>query len=195
LQASLGPSRRPALERTLHGRRSWPKLAFAGLTLGLGIWVGVEWRQDVTPPDDPCRHVAVARDELWTPAQAEQARQRFEASGATYAMASFATVDAALERWSSAWSERRLQVCRVGEDGTARAACFDRAHAEAVLFVQAMVEADEQTITQAVASIGELPSLSVCDDDEAVRLGLEPIPEGIEAEVVRLREAGRHRHE
>jgi predicted Ser/Thr protein kinase len=178
-----------SLERMLRGRRSAPVLAFAGLALGLGVWVGVEWRQDEPAPEDPCRHVAVAHDELWTPARAEQARARFEASDAKYAVTSFATVDAALARWSSAWSERRLQVCRGGEDGTVRAACFDRAQAEVALLVQAMIAADEQTITQAVTSLGELPSLSVCDDDEAVRLGLEPIPEGIEPEIVRLREA------
>jgi hypothetical protein len=177
-----------ALEQTIRVRRTLPALALAGLALSVGIGVGVMWNDDVAQPDDPCRHVQIRADELWTSTQTQLARERFAQSEAGFAMDSFSTVDAVLTRWTTNWSDRRMALCRNGEDDSRRASCLDRAHTDAALLVSAMTEADEQTITRAVDSLAGLPSLRSCDSNKAVLLELAAIPEGIEAELAKHRQ-------
>ncbi|PCC67880.1 Serine/threonine protein kinase [Nannocystis exedens] len=174
-----------ALERVIPRKRAWPALTAAGLVMGVGVGIAYE---RVTP-EDPCRHVELRSAELWTDAHAERARARFEASGLTFAGSSFTRVHAALGRWTAAWSEQRMGVCRNGEEPGRRASCLDGVHAEVASLVDAMIAADERTITHAVESLAALPSLRAYDDDEAIRLGLAPVPEALEDELARRRKA------
>ena len=164
---------------------AWPALTAAGLAVGLGV--GVAYERAML--EDPCEHIELRSSGLWTSERAEQARARFKASGLTFAESSFATVDTALERWSRAWSEQRIGVCRSGEERGRRAGCLDRIHAQIMPLFEAMVAADPRTVTHAVESLQDLPSLRSCDHDEAMLLALAPVPEGMDDELAQHREA------
>ncbi|WP_170136345.1 serine/threonine-protein kinase [Nannocystis exedens] len=174
-----------ALERVIARGQAWPALTAAGLVMGVGVGVAYE-RATL---EDPCRHIELRSAELWTAERAAQARERFEASGLAFAAGSYERVHAALGRWTTAWSEQRMGVCRSGEEQSRRARCLDGVHAEVAPLVDAMIAADERTVTHAVESLAELPSLRACDDDEAMRLGLAPVPEDMEDELARHRKA------
>ncbi len=175
-----------ALEQTIAQRRRWPALLLVGALAGAGAGVGGMVLQ-TAEPEDPCRYVDARSAELWSAERAERAKTQFAASTASFADASFTSVDTALGQWSEAWSGSRRAVCESGDDQGRRASCLDRIHAEAVPLVDALVEADEQTVEHAVASLDILPSISTCDDDEASLLGLAAIPSGRESEIAEAR--------
>jgi tetratricopeptide (TPR) repeat protein len=178
-----------ALERAT--RRVWPLAAGLGVLvvgIGVGFAVGLTREPDAPELVDPCRHVASQTEQLWTPARARAARERFAAIGSSAARHAFDDVDASLARWSSSWGERRLALCREGQDDSRLAACFDRVHADIQPLIDAFVDADAQTVGHALRSIDELPSLRACEDDEVLEYGLAPVPEGLEQQLVDHRE-------
>jgi eukaryotic-like serine/threonine-protein kinase len=180
------------LEQTT--RRRWPLAALAGvlvLGIGLGLGLNLVGEPPATEPEtvDPCRHVASQAATLWTPARAKLTQARFEAIGTSAARQAFVELDASLSRWSSIWGERRLQLCRDGEDDSRQAVCLDRVHADTRPLVDAFVVADTQTVGHALRSIGELPSLQACEDAEVLEHALAPVADGREQELANHREA------
>lgn len=133
---------------------------------------------------DPCEAVASTLSDVWNETQRGRLEQRFETVAPVLATDASQAVVTALDRYGAEWTEARVGACReaLGPDHPGddlvdrRIACLDSRRVYFETTVEDLLVADAETVPHAVDVADSLPSLSRCDDDEALRASV-PRPE------------------
>ncbi len=183
-----------ALERGLTRRRRI-RGAAAG-TVGLMSLSGVLALSGVFATEQPCEGLREGSMPGWSAEDRETTRAALEASGLPQAERTRAEVEAGLDRYAATWVDARANACEAtwvrreaGEQALARRmACLDERGAHVRATVDLLGEADARVAAHAASAIETLPSLSPCEDVEALLRGPAPIPEALAEQATEIRE-------
>jgi tetratricopeptide (TPR) repeat protein/tRNA A-37 threonylcarbamoyl transferase component Bud32 len=150
-------------------RRWLVPLAAALAVVALVTGVGLATR---APPPDVCAGGEERLGGLWDAGRREAVRRAFLATGAPFAEAAFARVDATLAAFGAHWVARRREACEAthvrgeqsGELLDRRMACLGSALGEARALVTLFASADRAVVERAALAAGGLPRLDACAD-------------------------------
>jgi len=135
-------------------------------------------------PVDPCESSANAIHETWTDEPREAIRTAFAATESPTAAIDAARVVTLIDNYAEEWTSRRRDVCEaalVAHAGNAgmfdrRIACLESRHGDLRSLLPQLMEVDADLARRAPEIAHRLPSLSACEDDDAL-MAQAPIPE------------------
>jgi tetratricopeptide (TPR) repeat protein len=184
-------------------RTRW--LAAGAVGLALALVAGVSWQRitDAQQRDAADRACVAAGQAIfvedWTAERQAAIETAFAQVELGYAADSLLRTRAELDRYAQRWADMQTQACREGssELSARRQACF---HERRMLFrslVELFAEANAPTVTRAIESISQLPTLDHCIDDRW--LAAQPPPPDLLApdpdlELLRRRQAKAFAH-
>lgn len=174
--------------------RSWGWIAAAGVgAAAAAAVIAVPEPAEVT-----CEQVASKLRGSWGSAQRNALAERFALSSAPLAEDATASVTAALDDYAQHWSGARVAACEASREPSVvmtsveldrRIACLDDRVADFDALVEALLDADARTVERASRAVDELPSLSRCENDEALRSSPKtPEDPELAAKIAELRE-------
>jgi tetratricopeptide (TPR) repeat protein len=114
---------------------------------------------------------------MWDPAQRDAVAAAFHAASPDVAPAVTAAVDAAMVRFRDRWAAARVDACRLGAAGAARASCLDVLRIQADTLVGLLRRADAALVDSAVVAAARLPDPATCARPPA------PVAEAQQAQV------------
>jgi tetratricopeptide (TPR) repeat protein len=169
-------------------RRFPPKRIAVGLGVGVAAAVGATW---AWPPRLPqvnyCDRVVERIEELWNTGRRDTIESAFLDTKEPAAADAWALVSANVDGFARGWVDAQLEVCRVQQDGSVpretlmlRVTCLERQLSKATALLDALTEADAQTVLNAASVISGLGSPARCVDDvrlsrrEAARAAIPP---------------------
>lgn len=183
LQRSLSPdpdARFPSLDELVlelrppapprSSRRAWVGLG-GGVVLLSAV---VAWSALRTERPDPCVAAAERARERFGPERKETIRAAFHATGLPYADDAWKQVEVRVDQQLEAWTEARTAVCaerpREGESQLAdlRTSCLQSNLLYTNAFLDTLDHANGEVVERAVLAAYELPSVSACDDYDAL---------------------------
>ncbi len=195
------PSRRHAsmeevvaeLGRRPSQRRRRLAAGAAGLALG---GLGLGWALSPAPAvADPCAGAAAPAADVWNGERRQALREHIIGTELEYAAATAEEVVGTIDRYLEAWSEARVDACRVarvqGRQSQTlhdlRDACLDRRLSEVDALLRALSASKPEKLAHAGQAAAGLTSLALCSNTEALTREVAPPPEHA-AEVAQLRE-------
>ena len=212
---SLVPRRlRPALARglSLDPQERWPSLdallaalapprrerqvaaAVAALSMVALSGVGfTSWRRAHV-----CDSASAAVSAVWNAEAREAIAKAFTATGLPVAPEGASAVAGELDRWASGWTASATGICEAtevqhtqsGELMDLRRECLDERLLEVKALITALAQVDAKGANAAAEQGLQLTSLSVCDDEQALRAPMRaPLDPATAQKVKQVREA------
>ncbi|MCA9651073.1 MAG: serine/threonine protein kinase [Myxococcales bacterium] len=183
------------LERLVQpGRRRWVVgLLGAGLlATGLGLW------QQAQVEAPRCEGAEAELHEVWNPDRRARVEAALLATALPYAEGSWERVRDGLDDYAQGWVKMHTETCeathRHGEQTEAvlelRMACLATRRIALREAVEVLAHVDRDTVARAVGLVGDLPSLSRCEDVEALRAEIPPPEDPQVAQRVQLLRRG-----
>jgi len=176
-------------------RRSWQALGLVGGLAALGLGVGLGLGRGAV--DDPCGGARAQLRGIWDDARREALEAAILGTELAYAADTWERVRTQLDAYADAWVLRHTEVCEatsVRKEQSAevmdlRMGCLRERRLALDQAVTVLVHTDATRVEHAVAVVAGLPTLSRCDEVEALRAELPP-PEDpdVAARVEALRE-------
>ncbi len=173
-----------ALERDPSAqRRRW--LTAAGLVVvTAGSSVGVMKLQAAPPPvDTRCQGIEGELAGVWDDVRREAARVSVLATRAAHAAGTWSNVQERLDRYAADWVDASVDACEDHRDARQseavfdlRTACLSSRKASLDALAEVLTRADSAAVDRAVEAAAQLPSLTRCDDLEALQRAV-PLPE------------------
>lgn len=143
--------------------------AAAGSVIALAAWAWLPRLSQV----DYCDRVVEHIEGLWNTERRDAIESAFLATQEPAAADAWVLVSTNIDGFAKAWIDAQLEVCRAQQDATVardavtlRVTCLERQLSKATSLLDALAEADAQTVLNATAVIGGLGSPDRCDDDE-----------------------------
>ena len=177
-------------------RRRWLGVGLTGGLLAIAVAAGLGLGR-YAEVKDRCTGAAKQLEGVWDDAARAKVQQQLLGSEVSYASTTWERVERGLNGYAKAWTDKHAEVCqatRVTQEQTEadmslRMECLRDRKTHLAAMVRVLGEADEQVVRKAAAAVLRLPSLSRCDDVEALRAAVAP-PEDpdLAREVETLRE-------
>lgn len=168
------PDMRALLAALLPPRRLSPRRVAAGAgtaaaAIAIAAWVWPPRLAQVNYCDRVVEHI----EGVWNTERRDAIESAFLATREPAAADAWAVVSSSIDAFAKAWVDAQLEVCRIQQDGsvprdtvTLRVTCLERQLSKATSLLDALAEADAQTVLSAASVIGGLGSPERCDDDE-----------------------------
>ncbi|MEM7158923.1 MAG: serine/threonine-protein kinase [Myxococcota bacterium] len=185
---SIEPDQRwPSMEALLEQlrlvvapRRSrWLAAGLAGSAIAMLIAVrlGMGLGEERAETQELCTGAASQLDGVWDDAIEERVQQQFLGLKLSYGPTTWERVQAQLDAYAEAWTEKHTEVCRAArvtqeqteDEMSLRMECLRDRKVHLGATVRVLGEADEQVVREAVATVRGLPGLARCDDLDALR--------------------------
>ncbi|MEZ4385597.1 MAG: serine/threonine-protein kinase, partial [Nannocystaceae bacterium] len=171
-----------ALDDDPAGRRPWLLGAgLVGVALAGGLLAANAWLGGAAAVEAPCRGLEEGLVGAWDPTRRAAGQRAFAATEASYAEATWARVEAALDDYTRAWVAARVDACEASRDGVQsdalldlRIACLNHHLAVVRALVDELAEADEELLSRALQGVDALPRLDVCADADALTAAVPP---------------------
>ena len=132
-------------------------------------------------PEHDCTSATRAAADVWNEGRRREVRSALLDSGAPYAGDTWTRVQGSVDAYAQAWAQSRRSACEATRGGyqseavlDRRMACLDRrlAHLDATLDV--LTNAEPGVLERATAVVAKVPSVSRCEDPEALLAGVAP---------------------
>jgi len=154
--------------RTL--RRKWLTAAGA-LTATLALTGGAAWQQSRV-----CVDAGAQMDAEWSPTAREKLTTAFQATGRPFAEGMAQSVSTALGDYADMWKRQRVQACEATrvqgvkpeEQLDRQLVCLERRRKDFHATVELLSSADAALVEKSLDAALALPSLSECEDTEAL---------------------------
>jgi tetratricopeptide (TPR) repeat protein/tRNA A-37 threonylcarbamoyl transferase component Bud32 len=127
-----------------------------------------------------CDAVGAPIHDTWNDNTRAALKASFQATGVAFANTTYAKLVPWVDRWTGEWSERRRDLCRAQEMGSAddlhdlSVQCLDEHREALAATLDTLVDSDASTVQEAVAMAIDLPRLAACSDPAA--LARRPAP-------------------
>ncbi|MCB9704944.1 MAG: serine/threonine protein kinase [Myxococcales bacterium] len=152
----------------------------------------------VLPPvaADPCASARAELDDAWGDGRREALRSAFDATGLSYAGATWIRVRGLLDAYADAWTAARVDACEADAQRShsprlydLRMICLERRKRAFSTLVDRFAGIEPEGIAGSIEAAATLPATSLCGDVEALDRGVRP-PEqrGVEIVVAQARE-------
>ncbi len=169
-------------------RRFSPKRIVVGLGLGVAAAGGATWAlQPRLSQVNYCDRVVEHIEGLWNTERRHAIESAFLDTREPAAADAWVLVSANVDGFARTWVDAQLEVCQVQQDGSVpretvmlRVTCLERQLSKAAALLDALTEADAQTVLNAASVVGGLGSPARCEDDvrlsrrEAARAAIPP---------------------
>lgn len=145
-----------------------------------------------------CDGAGAAVQRVWNAEARASFHAAFLATGLPFARAAADGLTTELDQWATHWSTQATQVCeatevthtQTGELGDLRRECLDDRLRELKAVTAALTHADAKMVKSATSIGQQLPSLSGCDDEKALRAPVRlPASPELAARVTAVRES------
>ncbi|MCB9752930.1 MAG: tetratricopeptide repeat protein [Myxococcales bacterium] len=170
-----------ALDDDPAARRRWRFGVGTGVAVPAALWITAAAIGVRASDSAPCRGLEDGLEGVWDPARRAQAREAFAKTGASYADATWARVEASLDDYTGAWVTARVAACEASRDGLQsdalldlKVSCLDEHLAVVRAVVDELVDADEELVSRAIQGVDALPRVEVCADADALLAAVPP---------------------
>jgi tetratricopeptide (TPR) repeat protein len=185
VERGLAPSpdaRWPSLDALLAelardpSRRNRRALLVAGVACAAAV-LGVAWQRAERARGELCAGADRKLAGVWDDARRRDVERAFNATGLSYAPATFATVAARFDSYTAGWVAARTDACQAtrlrGEQSEElldlRMSCLDDRLGQLSSLVVELARADRGVVQRAISAASALPEVAACSDVKALR--------------------------
>lgn len=158
-----------ALERDpIKRARRWALAGVGAVGLTVGVVLAIIGLTR-PPPEDPCLALGDEVEKYWNDARQAEVEAAFNRSSKPYAGDAARRVIETLNRWSSKWSDSKIEICHATQSGgqsytllDVRVNCLDQRAREVTAMVNVFAEADDEIVERSVQAAHNLADPSSC---------------------------------